>query len=72
LIFERFGLETTEAMQQRMFEDSHSGVMAARAAGMGVISARTTLVNLPGTHITIDNLFSGDLEPWLFAQYRTA
>lgn len=54
-----------------VFEDSQFGVEAARAAGMRVIGIRTTLVNLPGTHIAIDNFLSGDLEPWLRAQNRT-
>ena len=32
-----------------VFEDSHSGVEAAQAAGMKIIGLRTTEVNLPGT-----------------------
>jgi beta-phosphoglucomutase len=51
-----------------VFEDSHSGVAAAVAAGMQVIGLRTTFVNLPGTILTIDNFLSGDLESWLQAQ----
>jgi beta-phosphoglucomutase len=53
-----------------VFEDSHSGVQAAVAAGMRVIGVTTTFVNLRGTHITIDNFLSRDLEPWLQAQTR--
>jgi len=53
-----------------VFEDSHSGVAAGRAAGMRVIGVRSTLVNLPGTLLTIDNFRSGDLEVWLCAQTR--
>jgi beta-phosphoglucomutase len=55
-----------------VFEDSHSGVAAGVAAGMLVIGLCTTYVNLPGTTLTIDNFLSGDLEPWLQAQMRSA
>lgn len=48
-----------------VFEDSHSGVAAARAAGMQVIGLSTTEVNLPGTGLTVDNFTSGNLETWL-------
>ena len=51
-----------------VFEDSHSGVAAALAAGMKVIGLTTTEVNLPGTHLTIDNFLSTDLDPWLRSQ----
>ena len=50
-----------------VFEDSHSGVEAAQAAGMKIIGLRTTEVNLPGAGLTIDNFTSGDLETWLAA-----
>jgi beta-phosphoglucomutase len=55
-----------------VFEDSHSGVAAARAAGMRVIGLRTTEVNLPGTGLTIDNFTSGDLETWLATYVQAA
>jgi HAD superfamily hydrolase (TIGR01509 family) len=55
-----------------VFEDSFSGVAAAVAAGMRVIGISTTYVNLPGTHITIDNFLCADLDPWLLSQSRTA
>jgi beta-phosphoglucomutase len=38
-----------------VFEDSYSGVEAARAAGMAVIGLRTTHPDLPGTLFTVDN-----------------
>lgn len=55
-----------------VFEDSHSGVAAGVAAGMRVIGLRTTEDNLPGTHLTIDNFLSTDLEPWLQSQSPAA
>lgn len=51
-----------------VFEDSHSGVAAGNAAGMRVIGVTTTFDNLPGTQLTIDNFFNGDLKNWLAAQ----
>lgn len=53
-----------------VFEDSHSGVQAARAAGMRVIGLCTTYGNLPGTGICVDNFLSGTLDTWLAAQVR--
>jgi beta-phosphoglucomutase family hydrolase len=53
-----------------VFEDSHSGVQAARAAGMRVIGLRTTYDNLPGAGICVDNFKSGELDTWLAAQAR--
>jgi beta-phosphoglucomutase len=55
-----------------VFEDSFSGVAAAVAAGMRVIGLSTTFDNLPGTHLTIDNFLSINLDPWLRSQSRTA
>jgi len=52
------------------FEDSHSGVQAARAAGMRVIGLRTTYGNLPGAGLCVDNFQSGELDSWLAAQAR--
>jgi beta-phosphoglucomutase family hydrolase len=62
----------TEPANCIVFEDSHSGVAAAAAAGMRVIGLRTTDVNLPGTVFTTDNFLSGELELWLQAQMRSA
>lgn len=48
-----------------VFEDSFSGVQAARAAGMRVVGVRTTHAQLAGVDLAIDNFNSPDLEPWL-------
>jgi beta-phosphoglucomutase family hydrolase len=53
-----------------VFEDSHSGIAAAVAAGMRVIGIRTTYDNLPGAAICVDNFNSGELDSWLAAQTR--
>jgi beta-phosphoglucomutase family hydrolase len=55
-----------------VFEDSYHGVTAARDAGARVIGVLTTHGQLPGADLTIDNFWSGDLEPWLRAQKRMA
>lgn len=55
-----------------VFEDSHSGVEAARAAGMEVIGFRTTHDNLPGTALSVDNFVSGELAEWLAARERAS
>jgi beta-phosphoglucomutase len=51
-----------------VFEDSYSGVQAARAAGARVIGVLTTHGDLPGAELTIDNFGSESLEPWLRTQ----
>ncbi|SPF43981.1 HAD-superfamily hydrolase, subfamily IA, variant 3 [Candidatus Sulfopaludibacter sp. SbA4] len=48
-----------------VFEDSYSGVQAARAAGMRVVGVSTTYEDLPVSTITIDNFLGGDLSIWL-------
>jgi beta-phosphoglucomutase family hydrolase len=53
-----------------VFEDSHSGVQAARMAQMRVIALCTTYDNLPGAGICVDNFESGELATWLAAQVR--
>jgi beta-phosphoglucomutase len=51
-----------------VFEDSHAGVAAGKAAGMRVVGVLTTHRELPGTDFTIHNFLSGDLEEWLQVQ----
>jgi beta-phosphoglucomutase len=60
----------TEPAACIVFEDSHSGVEAGRAAGMRVIGISTTYGNLLGTVLTIDNFKSRDLQEWLAAEDR--
>lgn len=51
-----------------VFEDSFSGIEAARAAGTRIVGLRTTHRALPGTDLAIDDFRSPALEPWLRAQ----
>ena len=53
-----------------VFEDSHSGVAAARAAGMRVVGVLTTHGDLPDTGLNIDNFLNGELETWLAVESR--
>lgn len=48
-----------------VFEDSFTGIAAARAAGMRVVGLRTTHRELEGVDLAIDNFRSGELEEWL-------
>jgi len=54
-----------------VFEDSFSGVAAARAAGTRIVGVRTTHAELPGADLEIDDFGgpqAGQLEAWLRAQ----
>jgi beta-phosphoglucomutase-like phosphatase (HAD superfamily) len=48
-----------------VFEDSHTGIEAARAAGMAVVGLRTTHEELRGVDLEIRDFNSSELEPWL-------
>ncbi len=48
-----------------VFEDSFTGIEAARAAGMAVVGVRTTHDELPGVDLAIQDFHSPELEPWL-------
>ncbi len=54
-----------------VFEDSHSGVTAARAAGMRVVGIRTSHDDLPGADLAVDDFRDGELHSWLRAQVRS-
>jgi HAD superfamily hydrolase (TIGR01509 family) len=58
-----------------VFEDSFSGVEAARAAGARIVGVRTTHRELPGADLVIDDFRDpqlGQLEAWLRAQVPDA
>ena len=51
-----------------VFEDSHTGVQAARAAGSRVVGVRTTHKEFKNVDLTVDDFRSPELEQWLEAQ----
>jgi beta-phosphoglucomutase-like phosphatase (HAD superfamily) len=51
-----------------VFEDSHTGVEAARAAGARVVGLRTTHKEFKNIDLTVDDFRSPELETWLEAQ----
>lgn len=48
-----------------VFEDSLTGIQAARAAGARVVGLSTTMDDLPGVDLTIRDFRDPQLEPWL-------
>ncbi|MGC9945422.1 MAG: HAD-IA family hydrolase [Bryobacteraceae bacterium] len=55
-----------------VFEDSFSGVAAARAAGARIVGLRTTHRELPGVDLAIDDFRGAQLDAWLRAQVPDA
>jgi beta-phosphoglucomutase len=51
-----------------VFEDSHSGIEAARAAGARVVGLRTTHKEFKNIALTVDDFREPELEKWLEAQ----
>jgi HAD superfamily hydrolase (TIGR01509 family) len=51
-----------------VFEDSKSGVRAARDAGMRIVGLLTTEDNLQDTSISVDNFLGEKLRAWLASQ----
>lgn len=47
-----------------IFEDSLTGVAAARAAGATVVGVATTLTELPGVDLMIRDFLDSKLQPW--------
>jgi beta-phosphoglucomutase len=51
-----------------VFEDSPTGVQAARSAGMRVVGVETTPTTFEGIQLKINNFLDPALDPWLNAQ----
>jgi beta-phosphoglucomutase len=51
-----------------VFEDSHSGIEAARAAGARVVGLQTTHREFKNIDLSVDNFRNAELEEWLEAQ----
>jgi beta-phosphoglucomutase family hydrolase len=48
-----------------VFEDSHTGVAAARGAGMRVVGVKTTVPEFDGVDFAVINFLEPELETWL-------
>ncbi len=65
LAAERLGVAPADCV---IFEDSYSGVAAARAAGARVVGVQTTHAELPGVDLLIPDFRAPELEAWLGTQ----
>lgn len=64
---EMLGLEPAECL---VFEDSVTGVTAARAAGMRVVGLQTTHPDLPGAEVVVEDFHAPRLRDFLRAVLR--
>jgi beta-phosphoglucomutase-like phosphatase (HAD superfamily) len=48
-----------------VFEDSLTGIRAARASGARVVGVTTTMAEFPDVDLTIQDFSDSKLEPWL-------
>lgn len=62
---ERLGVAPSACV---VFEDSYSGVEAARAAGARIVGVQTTHQHLPGADLLIRNFQAPELRLWLASQ----
>ena len=55
-----------------VFEDSPTGVQAARAAGMRVVGVETTPTEFTGVDLAVKDFLDSKLEPWMQLQLQNA